>query len=235
MTLLELTEPLFQYVCRLSRSARKGVSPEQAQVAGEIRQLLAEAKGKAATQPGLSSQFDKIEIVLLFFADFMIHESGLSWAAQWEDLAHERNELAGEEKFFDLLDETLAEPGEAATERLSVFYTALGLGFTGWFTGQPEHLRKKMMEISGRIRPMMDMDETAKICPESYEHVNTADLTEPPGTKLVGLGIALCGLLVIVFAANFALYMHKRGQMGQAVKGLYSAQSPLMPASDGGE
>jgi hypothetical protein len=73
------------------------------------------------------------------------------------------------------------------------------------------------------------MDETARICPESYENVNSADLTEPPGTKLIGLGIALIGLMIIVFAANFSLYVHKRGLMGQTVKGLYGPESPLIP------
>src|SRR5690606_28028166 len=126
------------------------------------------------------------------------------------ELAHERNELAGDEKFFDLLDEELRESGEAAAERLAIYYTCIGLGFTGWYTGQPEHLRKKMMEIAPRIRGMMDSDQASKVTPEAYEHVNTADLVVPPGTKLVGVGIVMVGLILVMFAANVTLYFQTR-------------------------
>ena len=46
-TLLDLCEPLFQYICRLNRSARKGGSYELAQVQSEIKALLADARGKS--------------------------------------------------------------------------------------------------------------------------------------------------------------------------------------------
>ena len=57
---------------------------------------------------------------LIFFVDSLISESTLPFAAEWnrKRLAYERNELAGDEKFFDFLDETLAEKGPDADERL---------------------------------------------------------------------------------------------------------------------
>ena len=218
MTLLDLCEPLYQYVCRLSRSGRKGGSFEPARVRSEIDALLEDMKSKAAADPNLTSQYDKIEMPLIFFVDFMIKESGLSFAGQWEEIAYEHNELAGDEKFFDLLDETLADPSQAATERLAVYYTCIGLGFTGWFTGQPEYLRKKQLEISARIRNMMDVDEGARICPEAYEHVNTADLIQPPGMKLLGIFIALIGMTVVMFVANFFLFHAAAGRLQDALK-----------------
>src|SRR6185295_4922356 len=163
MTLLELCEPLFQYVCRLNRSARKGVRPELSVVRTEIKTILADMKSKAASDRSLVTQYDKIELPLVFFVDFMVKECAGSAARQWQDLGAERKELAGDERFFDLLDETLKEPGEAAAERLAIFYVCMGLGFTGWYTGQPEFLRRKMLEISARIRAMMDTDSSVRI------------------------------------------------------------------------
>ncbi len=206
MTLLELCEPLLQYICRLNRSGRKGGSFEPARVRSEIEGILDEMRSKSSTEGNLVSQFDKIEMPLIFFIDFMIKESNLSFARQWQEMAYEKNELAGDEKFFDLLDETLADPSQAATERLVVFYTCLGLGFTGWYTGQPEYLRKKQLEISARIRTLMDVDEGARICPEAYENVDTSDLIQPPGLKLAGIAIALVGMVIVVFVANFLLF-----------------------------
>ncbi|MCD6304193.1 MAG: DotU family type IV/VI secretion system protein [Planctomycetes bacterium] len=217
MTLQELCEPLFQYICRLNRSARKGGSYEPARVRAEIVALLDDMKTKASADANLTSQYEKVEMPLIFFVDFMIKESTLPFAGQWKELAYEHNELAGDEKFFDLLDETLADPSQAATERLGIFYTCIGLGFTGWYTGQPEYLRKKQLEISARIRAAMDVDSGARICPEAYEHVDTSNLVQPPGVKLLGIFLALVGMTIVVFVANFFLFRQTGGNLQAAL------------------
>lgn len=230
MTLVECCEPLFQYVCRLNRSARKGVSPEMAQVKADLKSLLAECKSKAAANR-LGDAFDKIELILLYFIDFMVRESKLTFARQWRDLAHERNKLAGDEDFFDELDQVLKDPSDNATERLGVYYTCLGLGFTGWYTGQPEYLRKKQLEVASRLRGMMDADRSAKICPESYDNVNTSDLVQPPARTLVAVAIVLVGLTATLFAANVALYLDKQGRMKDALGALMKKQSEIVGES----
>lgn len=223
MTLLELCEPFFQSICRLNRSARKGVRFEPSAVRTELKSLLAETRQRASGTPGLLDQFDKVELVLIFFADFMIKESKLDFAKRWQELAHDKNELSGDEAFFDLLDETLSDTSERATERLAVFYTCLGLGFTGFYTGQPEYLRKKMMEISARVRTMIDKDDGSKICPEAYEHTDTSDLIEPPGRSLIGIGIALFGLLLVLVALNWYLYTSSSGELIDALESIIRA------------
>ena len=217
MTLLELSEPLFQYMCRMSRSARKGVRVEPATVRNEVKAILGDMRSRAMADRALVSQYEKIELVYLFFVDFMVRDCLGPAAKGWQELAAERKELAGDERFFDMLDETLKEPGEAAAERLVIYYVCIGLGFTGWYTGQPEFLRKKMLEISSRIRHVMDADQVARICPEAYENVNTSNLVEPPGRRLVGVGIVVVGLLLVVFAANVSLYLHSKRRMTAAL------------------
>ncbi len=223
MTLLELCDPLFQYICRFNRSARKGGHHDLIQVRQEVKAMLAEMKGKAQSQPGMSGQFEKIDIVLMFFVDFMIKSSPISNAGDWQELAFERKELAGDEKFFDLLEETLADRTDQANERLSIFYTCMGLGFTGWYTGQPEYLRKKMLECSTRIRNLIDTDQSARICPESYEHVDTSDLVQPPSASLVGIGIALIGLIIVLFIANAYMYRSSSSELTKALDGIVKA------------
>src|SRR5690242_6782650 len=90
-SLLDLAEPLFQYICRINRSARKGGNYEITQVQTEIKSFLQEAKAKSVGA-NLSDQWEKIELVLMFFADFMIKESSLPWAREWKELAFERHE-----------------------------------------------------------------------------------------------------------------------------------------------
>src|SRR4051812_46563524 len=92
-SLMDLCEPLFQYICRLNRSARKGGNYELAQVQAEIKSILAESRQKSVGM-NLSDQWDKTELVLMFFSDFMIKESMLPWAREWKELAFDRQEMA---------------------------------------------------------------------------------------------------------------------------------------------
>ncbi|MFB3893159.1 MAG: DotU family type IV/VI secretion system protein [Phycisphaerae bacterium] len=236
MNLLDLTEPFFQYMCRLTRSARKDAHQDPSRVRGEIKNLLTEMKSRASSEPRLIEQYEKVELPLLFYADFMIKESSLPFAGQWKEMAYERNELAGDEKFFELLDQTLAEQSSSANERLAVFYTCMGLGFTGWYTGQPEYLRKKMLEISSRISGLMDADEQARICPEAYNALNTSDLVQPPGGKLLGIVLALVGLLIVVFVANIYLFKWSTEDLGRALDKIIAHDTPraqVAPADPG--
>lgn len=216
MTLHEVCEPLFQYVCRLNRMARKGGSLEVSHVRAELKGLLADAKARAGADPGVAVQWDKVELPLIFFVDSMIRESRLPFASRWEDLARERNELAGDEKFFDLLDETLAERGESAQERLRIFYICLGLGFRGWYAGQPEYLRKKMLEINARLR-QSTQGESPRICPDAYI-ADDSNLIEPPSRTLVPMVIALVVLAGALLVANTWLYISGTDLVGGALK-----------------
>lgn len=217
MSLLVVCEPIFQYVCRLNRSARKGGQIDPVSVRNSILTIMEEAEKTAGTDPDLMAQYEKVKMPLLFFIDYMIKESALPFADSWDEIAREYGEHAGDEKFYDLLDETLEENNPAANERLSVFYTCLGLGFTGFYTGQPEYLRRKMTEISGRIRLMMDIDETIPLCPEAYEHVDTSDLIEPPAKKLVGIGILMVGMIIVVFIVNITMFLDSKGELGDSL------------------
>ena len=205
MTLLELCEPLFQYICRLSRLARSSCTLEMDQVRNEIKRIFEVIRAESLNNAELTGQYEKIELPLIFFVDFVIKESKLTFAYDWYELGRERNELAGDEKFFDLLDENLVDSSDAATERLVIFYTCIGLGFTGVYTGQPESIQRLMSKISARISGMMDADEKSYICPEAYENVDDRDFVEPPSTKLVGIGITLIGLIIVWSIAYFFL------------------------------
>lgn len=222
MTLPELCEPLFQYVCMVNRVARtpKGEELDYDALVEAIRSLLASLKESAKEDPRLSAQYAKVEKPLIFFVDSMIAESSLKLAPQWHKnrLAYELDELAGDEKFFDLLDETLKEPGAEADERLMIYFTCLGLGFTGWYAGQPEYLRNKMVEIASRIESSIDREQTARLTPEAYENLDRRDLVEPPGVKLATLGIIFLGLLIVVMGVNFYLFQEASSTLVDSLK-----------------
>ena len=156
---------------------------------------------RSASDPRLSEPGEEVELPLIFFVDSMISESSLPFAAQWNQnrLAYDRNELAGDEKFFDLLEETLKDQNDEASERLAVFYTCLGLGFTGIYFRQPEYLRKTMLtdrtpdQAPGRGRP--DLHACAR---NATRALTTRNLVEPPSRMLAFVGILfLCFTLAV--------------------------------------
>ncbi len=97
----------------LSRIARKagGEKIEFNSLRATIQGHLESINKNAQANPLLALQVKKLEMPTIFFVDSMIAESRLSCAAQWHQdrLAYKENELAGDEKFFDFLDETLWE------------------------------------------------------------------------------------------------------------------------------
>ena len=163
------------------------------------------------------SQYEQVEQPLVFFVDFIIKESSFSFARDWQELAVDQwGEMAGDEKFFDLLEETYKDNSRAASERLSIFYTCMGLGFTGFYTGQPEYLRKAMMQCATRMGDEMEVNEGSRICPETYENINTSNLVEPPSRTLLGIAIAVMGWMIVLGIANFYLYKYQSDDLSSA-------------------
>ena len=202
----------------LSRIAGKpgGEKIEFNALGGTIRGHLESITRNALANPLLAQQVKKLEMAIIFFVDSMIAESKLACAAQWHQnrLAYEKDELAGDEKFFDFLDENLNDPSQEATERLVILYICLGLGFTGWYASQPEYLRKKMETIAKRISGAMEPDPAARICPEAYQYLDTRNLVERPTIKIGAIALIFLALSVIVLAVN--LYLFKTGSVGLA-------------------
>ena len=222
LTLPELCEQLFQYLCMVNRVARTPSGPalDFAALRETVQLAFDRMKERSKDDMRLSTQLKRMELPLIFFVDSMIAESALPLAPQWHKnrLAYERDELAGDEKFFDLLDETLAEPGAEADERLMVYYTCLGLGFTGWYAGQPEYLRQKMNALAKRLSGAIDRQQTARLTPEAYEHLDTRNLVEPPGVRLATLGIVFAGLLAIVTGVNFYLFHEASATLAESLR-----------------
>ena len=231
MNLLEYTEPLFQYVCILNRAGRKGGNVEYNTVRSKIKVLFEDLRGGAVADPRLNPQYKKMEQPLIFFVDSMICDSKLPFAAKWnqERLAYSFNELAGDEKFFDLFDETLKEQGDDATERLSVYYTCIGLGFTGWYAGQPEYLRKKMLEVAPRIRHMLESDTTVRVCPEAYQNVDSRNLVEPPSSKMIVILIIFLVFMLTTVACNIVLFQQASRQLTDSLAEIIAHDKELGP------
>ncbi len=238
MTLVELCEPLFQYVCRLNRSARRGATVAQGTVRAELHAMFGQMKEKAQLTPGLGDQFERVRLPLVYFVDFMIKESSLGFAKKWQELAFEEEKFAGDEDFFEILEQTMADQSAQATERLAVFYTCVGLGMAGIYVRQPEKLRSYMNEMWARLRPKYGVDETARLCPEAYEGVDTRVIWPTAARGIGFILVGLIGMIVGVLGANFYLYHISAKDLSGALEQITSSASRsaqgATPAEGGG-
>ncbi len=220
-SLLTHCDPLFQAVCRLNRIGRmnRGAAIEYTQTRTEIEEHLEVLARIARGDIALGEQYRKVELPLIFFVDSMIAESALPFAQKWNNnrLAFGRNERAGDEKFFQLLDETLQDTKPEADERLAIFYVCIGLGFTGGSGGSADFLKKKMQEIAPRVKAYVDADESAFITPASYQHTNLSNLPLPMAASLVPLLIVLAGLLLVVVAVNVYTFHSASAELNQSL------------------
>lgn len=220
MKLLELYENLFQYMCRLNRVAKTQAQPEYARVRSEIKELLGEASRNASADVRLLNQVQRIELSVIFFVDNLICTSRLKLAAQWAEnrLAKDRNELAGDERFFDFLDQDLKDTSDEAVERLAVYYACLGLGFMGMYQGQTDQIRRYMEQIFPRIRQWIDSDPRTKISEEAYKFTDTRVLTEPPSNKIILVTVIFAFLSLSVMIVYYALYAKAVDRLSNAVE-----------------
>lgn len=207
MQLLQLCDPLFQYVCRLNRIAAHGCEVTQKKVDGDIRKMLNKMKTQASVDSGLAEQFGKVLPPLVFFVDYMIRKSQLSFNHQWRNLAYTMfKEMAGDERFFCLLDEELARNDEAAAERVAIYYTCFGLGFKGLYLRQPDQIKQYMTRAWSRISDLLDSTDEAYLCPETYKYTDKRPMDKSVNSKLMAIAIVFVTLFLSWLAGSFWLF-----------------------------
>ena len=234
MTLVEICEPLFQYICRLNRLGRKGGRPDQGIVKGEIKAIFSDMRSRAEATPGMVGPYDHIEKVLMFFTDSMILSSQVTFSGMWKPFSmdprqlgiEEGAELAFDDKFWLLLDDTLSDPTESATHQLSIFYICVGLGFQGRYDNDPEYRRKKMLEMSSRLRGFIDSDQSARICASAYENVDSRPLHLSPARRLTGVVIALAVFTVGIFVGYVYFFGEAQKELTKALAYVSGEKKP---------
>ena len=215
--LLELVEPVFQFICGLHRVDREGKELVYSQVRSECESLLDQVERNARKGAVLQRQFEKLKDPMLWYIDYWFGSSGdfKTIRSQWNrDRMGEYQDdgdadLSGDDSFFDEVDKTLSGEvsDEETNERLAFFYTAIGLGFTGsYFKAIPEHqnkLRDYMDRLYPRVQKYVDTSANHRVTPESYKYTDKRDFIAPLQDR--PLILMLAGMFLI--ASLFFGYM----------------------------
>lgn len=146
----ELCRPLIRLLCEYCCFVKAGARMDAETLNRKIRNCLDGIREQSETEPNLKRDFARIERPLVFFVDYTIKEGGFPFSREWRELARDYNELSGDEKFFDLLSETLDDPD--ASDRLMLFYFFMGLGFDGCYRNDPDFVERRMKVCATRFQ-----------------------------------------------------------------------------------
>lgn len=154
-TLQSLLTPLFLCVSDYRRLANAGITVEMDIFRADIEKRIEKIGDAAAKNKPLAREYARIERALAFFIDFMVKESSFSFRDQWRNFARKYQELSGDEKFFEILDDVLLYADSADT--VIPFYTMLGLGFTGVYQDDPSTIEKYLNRCAEKIADTADI------------------------------------------------------------------------------
>ena len=227
----EFCRPLFGMICDWSAKIQAGGTVDASEASSNLTTMLDQMRASSKHHPELARQFMMVELPLLFFIDYIMQElMGIS--GKWNELAFERNELAGDEKFFDLLEQTLGNPTDLATERVEVFYQCMALGFSGTYEPSSPELAKYFSRCALRLGLAPELVETGRISPAAY--------SDAPGQhryrrfnqrrwRMAGIG-CLVGFLV-VFIINVSIFQYQTYGLLSLLEGVIAETRASRPVS----
>ena len=225
----QLCRPLVRSLCEYWYYACRGVSLDMEVVNHSLREHLIRIREQVEDDGRLKREFQKIEQPLVFFIDYTVKEGHFPFRDQWTEIARDYNELSGDEKFFDLLSDSLDDPD--SSEQLMMFYLFMGLGFDGCHVDDREYVQRRMKVCAARIQLPAASEET----------LSSEDIDERPAyfmksrfrffsvyTLLTILTICLLGSLGWNFWVLYQETGDFRDALGKAVKaaGKVSLSSP---------
>ncbi len=145
----KICNPVFLCICKYWQLSCITNYVEKEKFRRDITKCLAEAKRNAGRNPQLAQEYAWIEKPLVFFIDYLVKEGRFPFRQEWTELSRNYNELSGDEKFFDLLSETLKYP--EFQNSVVLFYIMLGLGFDGAYRFNRNYIEQCMQLCMEKI------------------------------------------------------------------------------------
>jgi type VI protein secretion system component VasF len=160
-----LCRPVFTCICNYWQLNGTGNPPSMEKFRGDIKNALEDVKYRAKNNSELNLEYERIELPLVFFIDYMVKEGNFPFKNAWRELARDYNELSGDEKFFNLLSNELYAPD--VKDVIPVFYTMLGLGFDGIYANDSKAIERTMKQCMEKMENEFDVSQ------ESIVTINT--------------------------------------------------------------
>lgn len=206
MNLQQICQPLIDYVSEIYHTAHHGGNLEMQSVKFNIERFFDKMNDTSLHNAELAGELDKIKLPLIFFVDYMIKEGPFTFKDTWQEMARNYNELSGDEKFFDILDENLNDPSNSATQRLGVLYQCMGAGFNGCYVNDPEYVERKMRVCALRIGINSDIAEQDRITSDCYNSILNEKVFRDPVKHIRHIFYLVIAFMLLIFFINYLVY-----------------------------
>jgi type VI protein secretion system component VasF len=202
----KLCNPLLLAICNYWQLACMGSPVELEPFRKNIVSLLEEAKRTAALDETLAKEFSVIEKPLVFFIDYTVREGRFSFRNDWQILARSYNELSGDEKFFDLLEDALNYPD--GKNSAALFFAMLGLGFDGIHRRNQAYIQHCMTVCAQRAAADFDIF-SEPVLPEMPRKKGIFTRRRRPGVRFALIASAL--FMAACFVFNMVTFLQTTG------------------------
>jgi type VI protein secretion system component VasF len=223
MKLSLLFEPVLNYIAFLRSDVETMAKAELSEVKKEVLNLITDIENKVKMAGmDVSSLYNKMELPLIFFIDYMIATSNLPIAEEWDKnrLASSKSIITGDKKFFDIFEEIYSKHDPQYDECLDMFYLFLVLGFKGYYENNPEMIENIMHRISNRV-PEIQLKQTSHvICKKNYERTCTDSFVYKVFLPIRTILWPLLVLLLIAFGINFVIFYKTSLPLLSELKGI---------------
>ncbi|GHU40649.1 hypothetical protein FACS1894190_07820 [Spirochaetia bacterium] len=197
----KICEPVINRLCQYWQLVSIGQPVVHEEFRAEIIGLLEDAREFACAMPELEREYTWIEKPLIFFIDYIVKEGNFPFRYEWRELARNYNELSGDEKFFDIFNETIKYPN--AKDSVAIFYIMLSLGFDGVHRIDPAYIDRCKQLCIDKTKITFNVLEQPII---SAGKKNEAKNKQKKITVKLGLLIS-ASFLVLCFLINIITYV----------------------------
>jgi len=222
MKLLDFCDPVFQEVLQANShvKAESVCHLDFSALRTRFKNVITDRNEKAEKRPEISSNYDRIRPALIYFIDEFVLQSKLKdgnklpcyekWVKnplENDPLNQDKNPIVkGGTDFFTRLEQDLGQVvNEDAKERLTVYYTCLGLGFKGDFFEDPIGLQRKMGDIRTRLESWVHPGVQFPIFRGEHEP-DTRNLGRKPSRWIKYAAIATVVVCISLFVGYCTLY-----------------------------
>lgn len=206
MKLYALFEPLISYLVSCRLHVLHGEHVDRQDIHAHILREFTRIRKSAAHDEELTEAVEYMLIPVAFFVDNFIKEGPFPFASSWSDLGKSLyNELSGDEKFFDILDEVFADDTPQAKEKIRVFYLMIGSGFTGYMGRDPIQLEGVLSKCAQHIDIHSENDVLNHLFIPPSPDISIASERNP---SILGLRILLFSIVLMGASLSYHATMY---------------------------
>jgi type VI protein secretion system component VasF len=221
---LRLTEacwPVCEFLVNFARQVKHGNVPEPDQVRYEALSALRDAEDLARNDPVTERAWDdRIKAAMVYLLDYKMINTDWYGRDYWFDNPFETDQeilnhaqaLGGEEFFrdcddlqreYELAERRDRRDKDELAEQLSIYFTALRLGFKGQFHDRPQELADYTRRLFSRL-PAYASTRAKEMFPDAYHHNQELKVNYNLGTSLA---VVLAIFAVVIGLSLFAFRM----------------------------